>query len=422
MKKPPLNNLILITNHFPYGLAEAFLENEINYLIQKFDKVIIISRDVESVAIRKVDQHLKCYRINPESNFWEKLTAVFLYVSNLKKVIKYTREELNFLKNRISTSRIKILFHDLTKALITANQIEKIIRIEKLSGNVTLYSYWLTSTALSLTFIENKRLNLKRVSRAHGGDLYEYRRKEKYLSFRVTLAKGLDSIYTISENGKEHLEKQVLPDLKSKVRISRLGTHYSGSQPKKKTDYYLIVSCSFLVPVKRINLLIDALSQIDNLPIHWIHIGGGELETQLKEYSSLKFRGKHNIQYEWLGSLKNQDILKFYNEVYVDLFINTSLSEGVPVTMMEAQSFGIPIVGPDTGGVKEIVSSTTGRLFNVQASAIEIAALIEQIINLPKSEYEQLRLNAFKNWQGQYNAEKNFSTFAAEISTYQDEI
>jgi len=44
------------------------------------------------------------------------------------------------------------------------------------------------------------------------------------------------------------------------------------------------------------------------------------------------------------------------------LFINTSSSEGIPVSMMEAQSFGIPILAMDVGGVREIVGPQTGRL------------------------------------------------------------
>ena len=50
------------------------------------------------------------------------------------------------------------------------------------------------------------------------------------------------------------------------------------------------------------------------------------------------------------------------NYLHIDLFINTSSSEGVPVSIMEALSVGIPIIATDVGGTKEIVTKTTARI------------------------------------------------------------
>ena len=45
-----------------------------------------------------------------------------------------------------------------------------------------------------------------------------------------------------------------------------------------------------------------------------------------------------------------------------DLFVNMSLSEGIPVSIMEAISFGIPIIATNVGGNAEIVNDETGVL------------------------------------------------------------
>ena len=44
------------------------------------------------------------------------------------------------------------------------------------------------------------------------------------------------------------------------------------------------------------------------------------------------------------------------------MFINLSSSEGIPVSIMEAQSFGIPVIATNVGGSGEIVVSETGVL------------------------------------------------------------
>jgi glycosyltransferase involved in cell wall biosynthesis len=84
--------------------------------------------------------------------------------------------------------------------------------------------------------------------------------------------------------------------------------------------------------------------------------------------------------------------------------------------MMEAQSFGIPVLGPDVGGISEIVSSDCGALFPADATPEKIAHEIERTLILPEKDYQQLRQHAYDNWRNRYNADQNFSTFARQIS------
>lgn len=417
MIKSDTNTLVLITNHFPYGLYESFLENELPYLTKAFDKVIIIARDITSKEKREMHGAV-CYRLNPTSNAAEKWLAGSLYFKNIFRVLAYLADEIRWIRNekmKLSAAIISNMIHNLTKALITAYHIEKTIKSEDATGRITLYSYWLTSSALAITFVMPENPSVRRISRAHGGDVYETRNTLSYLSFRSIMAKKLNRIYAISTDGTTHLRRKLADS--PVISTSRLGTPFSGRSPLKKIPGFTIVSCSFLVAVKRIDLLIGALSTIDDLPIHWIHIGNGPLEASLKETAETKLRLMPNITFEFAGAMANTALLEFYANRYVDLFVNTSLSEGIPVTMMEAQSFGIPIVGPETGGVPEIIAEGTGALFPVLADAGTIAAKIRFILSLPSMEYEAMREKAFQNWSRHYNAVNNFSTFVAEIST-----
>jgi glycosyltransferase involved in cell wall biosynthesis len=167
--------------------------------------------------------------------------------------------------------------------------------------------------------------------------------------------------------------------------------------------------------VKRLHLLVDALEQINRLDIDWIHIGDGPMEDEIVNRAKQKFRSKSNIHFTFRGALPNDALMQFYRGTYVDLFINTSSAEGIPVTIMEAQSFGIPVVAPRVGGVPEIVSDGNGRLFDADASPLTIANLITEVLELPPGDYGALRRQAFQNWKTRYNADNNFSTFIAEI-------
>src|SRR5699024_5480479 len=136
-------------------------------------------------------------------------------------------------------------------------------------------------------------------------------------------------------------------------RISRLGTHKNNTFKKKiiKKDTIQLVSCSSIISVKRLDLIIEILSKI-NLDIKWTHIGDGALGANIRALAKRKLR---KIDYEFLGYIDNNDILKVYEKLDVDYFINMSDSEGLPVSMMEAMSLGIPVIARNVGGISEIV-------------------------------------------------------------------
>lgn len=417
--------MILITNHFPFGLAESFLENEIDYLVRSFDKVIVLSRDVHSTGVRKEHSGFTTHRVNPRSNAVEKILSLLLFMRNPGKVIRFLIAERNHVRARfggVPPGVLKVMLHDLAKAMITAYHVRKIIKKHQLRGRVILYSYWLTSSALATTFVAGKSIRVVRISRAHGGDVYQERNDLQYLSFRRVLVEVLDAIFAISDHGKRYLDNFAGGN-NSRIRVARLGTRPAvlPSTSVANKNSFTVVSCSFLVPVKRIDRIIGALSCIDDLEISWVHVGDGPLLESLRGLAAEKLSVKKNIRYQFIGSMSNEALLTFYSQRRVDVFVNTSLSEGIPVTMMEAQSFGIPVVAPATGGIPEIVSPENGALFPPEASPSEIAGIIRRILTLPAASIEQMRSNAFRNWEMKYNAEKNFPTFVAEILGLRDE-
>ena len=49
------------------------------------------------------------------------------------------------------------------------------------------------------------------------------------------------------------------------------------------------------------------------------------------------------------------DMEGFYQSL--DLYINTSLHEGLPMGILEAMSYGIPVIAPKCGGLPEIIDN-----------------------------------------------------------------
>jgi glycosyltransferase involved in cell wall biosynthesis len=118
-----------------------------------------------------------------------------------------------------------------------------------------------------------------------------------------------------------------------------------------------------------------------------------------------------------LGFLENDEVFKFYEITPIDVLINASSSEGIPVSIMEAQSCGIPVIATDVGGSSEIVNSNNGILLSSNPDKKEIAEAITFLIN-NKNIAAEMQKSSFKSWENNYNAEVNFGNFAKNILNF----
>lgn len=118
-----------------------------------------------------------------------------------------------------------------------------------------------------------------------------------------------------------------------------------------------------------------------------------------------------------MGFFSNTEVMEFYKTNEYDLFINTSETEGIPVSIMEAMSFGIPVVATDVGGTKEIVIDRyNGRLLKKNFQIRELNDLIFFFLEMNKITYQQYARNAYSFWLKYFNAERNYKKFIRDIS------
>ncbi len=301
-----------------------------------------------------------------------------------------------------------------------ADFLEKTLANKKLNSRETLfYSYWLNDMAIGLAELKTRMPEIRAVSRAHGWDVYMERQAFQYLPLRIFLLKNLDVCFPISENGKQYLQS-LCKEHRNKIKTSRLGTMNSNpivlAQKNNTLDtFYTIVSCSNLIPLKRVHLIIEALSMINDTNIKWIHFGSGYLESEIKQLANGKLSALKNIQFEFKGWVSNKELMNFYNFYKIHLFINVSEFEGIPVSIMEAMSFGIPCLATDVGGTSEIVNHRNGVLLTSNTDANEIANAILEFINMNEEMYSDFSKNAFYTWKNDYNAEKNYKAFIGQI-------
>ena len=258
---------------------------------------------------------------------------------------------------------------------------------------------------------KNQNDNIKCLSRIHGWDVYFEPSKYKYLPFRKFIADNLDSIFSISKKGMDYCIGNWKIKNSSKIKLSRLGVQKQVCL-KQLSDDYLLVSCSNLIPLKRIDLLIQSLALI-KFKIKWVHFGDGIMFDNLIRMS--KEILPNNVSFQFKGRVENKLVLEYYQKNKPNLFINLSSTEGVPVSIMEAMSFGIPVMATNVGGNSEIVNEKNGSLLAVNPPPEFIAKKITQFHETSEEDKTSKMEAAYLTWENNYNAEKNYTCFVDDI-------
>ncbi|MBA3704395.1 MAG: glycosyltransferase, partial [Bacteroidetes bacterium] len=121
-----------------------------------------------------------------------------------------------------------------------------------------------------------------------------------------------------------------------------------------------------------------------------------------------------NIEWEIRGHISQDELIYFYKKQPINLFIHLSESEGLPLSIVEAISFGIPAMASAVGGVPEIISENSGILLPVELDPEQIAIKIETFKNSSMNT-EVYRKKVKEFWNENFEAKKNYNYFYQKL-------
>ena len=131
-----------------------------------------------------------------------------------------------------------------------------------------------------------------------------------------------------------------LPEIKTKVREIQLN----------RTIKICTIG-SLDVKYKGQKYVIKALAKLNNPNIKYYLIGQGKGKKIRKLIKKKSLQSNVEI----IGSLSHQELLEKLSSM--DIYIHPSLTEGMPRTILEAMSLGLPVTGTNVGGIPELVSA-----------------------------------------------------------------
>lgn len=403
--------VVWITSGFPYAAGEQFIESEVHHWVDFPGDVVILPENAQGAAARSVPPEvgvstqlmLRWHRLG-----WQLLGASQAAVSPL-----FWRELIALATNRrISRYRVQHAF----TTVIRTKMEERVLRsISKQHGRPidVVYAYWMSVGAFAGCVGRRKGFVRNVVARAHGSDLYEHVRPESYKSLVRQCSGDFTAVFTISEDGRAHAERYGFSP--SQLRVSRLGVLSRSLCSASDENELRILSVSSMTPVKRVDLIAEAVAEVaerlQRSRITWTHAGAGPEASKLDEVIEKVLAPLPNVTMELLGHVANPALMTWYAENPVDLLVNASSSEGVPVSIMEAMAHGVPPIGADVGGMREIIPPELllSADFGVSELADRIVAFAQ------KAKDPSFRESIVAAQRKQYDSASNYDDFVAQI-------
>jgi len=401
--------LVLLTASYPFGVRnETFLENEIPILAERFDEVFVLpSRrrpgrralppGTELVEMRWLEKPQRLARLGAllEGQTRQLLSSVVRYPDRWGRTAGGLKTQLDVL----------------TSNILKANELRAFIE-ERGLRDAIFYDYWFENSTLALSLLRASGDVRLAVARAHGFDLYDERWPSGQVPFRELKAEGLDRIFPVSAHGRDYLAERI-PWASERLEVQRLGVLAQSSDVEERSSTPLVVSCGSLLPFKRTHLIPELLARL-NQGVRWIHFSDGPDRARVEQAAQ---HLPSRVNWELRGDVPNSEVLELYRGERVDAFVSMSAYEGIPVSMMEAISFGIPLLGMYVYGVPEIVNAQTGICLPVDIEPEGAASALAEVLTPGRFDRSTIRGFFAKN----YEASANYTEFAKQLLKLQND-
>ncbi len=397
-----MNKLILFTSSFPFGDKETYLETEIDFLSKYFETIEIYPHYYNngSKIKREVPQNVK---VHEAALPVEKLRRI---LQSLKGVFKGAK--IGIFVKELFSKRLYTSYPKFKSWLTTVNDYLATVgssQYDEIKGkkNAVFYFYWGFGWSYIILDFDHAK-SVTSYIRLHGSEVY-LERSNGYIPLRKKLFQKADYLLPISDNLSEYLKTRY-DVLSKKIKVSRLGVfipkNLSNVKVPDSVEMHL-VSCSNMIKLKRIDIIVKSLKYFDGRLIKWIHFGDGvEMKAIKKLIDASEFK---TITVELAGRRPNAEVLDYYKNSKIDAFINLSKHEGVPVSIMEAMSYGIPCIATNVGATSEIVNNENGLLLDENFS---INDLVKSLQTVKFDKWKKKRGFAFLHCNQFFNSKKNY--------------
>lgn len=254
----------------------------------------------------------------------------------------------------------------------------------------------------SLFVLKASKMNKKIILHIHGSEFETFYKEEcnelmkKYVRF---IFKKCSKVLALSEEWKE-----ILSQIVNKEKIEVLDNSIIVKEDKNKKDYSA-KKILFLGRVGKRKGVYDILQVahkiISKYPdVKFIIAGDGEVDKVKK----ICIDKEINKNIEIIGWVSGDDKVKLLNEATV--YLLPSYNEGMPISILEAMAYKLPIISTNIGGIPQLISNNSEGFIFEPGDLEKLEEVLDKILE-DRDLRERLGNNSFNKVNSKFNMEKN---------------
>lgn len=366
-----MKTLVYITAFTPFGRGETFVLTEIMALNEMGLDMLIIPRDATNKLFHG-GSSLASENTLSIPLFSLRILGVFLaFVFSHPLILLEIIKRLAFRARNVRIALKNLIILPKTICL------SRVLRGRPVSH---IHAHW-ASTTSTMAYIISELTGIPWSFTAHRWDITEN---------NLLMEKCRTALFVraISDRGKQEI-LNIIKDqsLSEKISVIHMGVPLPelGRDFMVKSDIFTLLCPANLVYVKGHKYLFEACKMLSDKgrSFRCLVAGEGPLLAELKRIVKNLHINEH---VSFLGKLPHEKLLQLYAMREIDSVVLPSIStedgqvEGVPVALMEAMSFLVPVISTDSGSISELIGDGSGIMV-AEKDPDAIAAAVESLMN-----------------------------------------
>jgi glycosyltransferase involved in cell wall biosynthesis len=187
------------------------------------------------------------------------------------------------------------------------------------------------------------------------------------------------------------------------VDLERFGP----AEAAQRGEVLKLLTVGRLSVTKRVEMLIEAVGILNksDRKVHFSIVGGGAMEQELRQ---VVLKDDLGDIIELTGRIESEQMPRIYRQH--DIFISSSMQEGMSNAMLEAMASGLPIIATDCEGLEELIADN-----GVVVDKADAESLAREIIGLADDEQRYQRTCAEAREKAETFSWENTASLYVEI-------
>ena len=244
---------------------------------------------------------------------------------------------------------------------------------------VHIHGCWASTTA-TIAYVAGSLLGTPWSFSCHRGDI-------KQNNMLAAKAASAAFVRCISNNGRNLVLRIAGAAVASRLHVVHMGVRVPVRETIGAVQRHCLVLATpaNLLPVKGHRYLIEAVAELMKLDLPSFKVrffGNGPLRAEL----SAAVR-EHRLEsvVELVGHINHGELIGLYEGGHIDIVVLPSITttdgehEGIPVALMEAMAYGIPVVSTRSGSITELVDKNCGVLVS-ERNVVELREALTSLL------------------------------------------